>query len=679
MKQLITTALLLIASLHLQSQSPIAVNDTFDIFLMDDTVTFNLVKNDISQSGNPFYLYQALGSISHTDSTATYYLPYLTHFKKSGVVFYKNYTILDTTNGQQLVGTGAVYFNFHNHYFDTLDINNVSARINNNGNHFWNLVNQNHYKVPKWLDEDAIFCYSTWIGGLDVNGQLHLAADRYSDGQDFFPGPVSFGNVYNNIYDSAWNRVWKINKTDIDYHKSHWWITGYQAPEVILKWPGNGNTLLGQADQLAPFYDLANNGIYEPMAGDYPLIKGDQAVFFIQNDARRLHTATQGSNMGIEIHGMAYAFNCPEDSALMYTTFLHYDIYNRSTMTYHDTYMGVFVDTDLGYAWDDYVGCDIPRNSFYTYNGGLVSSKSIALSTTLLAGPYMDPDNIDNPNTDAFGNPLCDLSINGLHFDDGIIDNERFGMNSFVYFSNCASGPTCDPNNAAEYFGLLRCIWKDGVHMKYGGNGHPNSGSTMTDCRFMFPDLSDFCNWGTDGVQPPGYMTGAGGAGLIWNEEGVGNPPDDRRGVMSFGPFNFNPGQKQELDVAFVYGRDWVDTSLWSGIVSLNNRIDQIHNYFRLDTTPCGGTFTAIKKPYANPKTLKLYPVPSDNELNIEFENTSGKAKYTILGLAGNTVSAGSLQNRNVNRISLANLKPGIYLFVIKDGNNLLNQKFIKN
>ncbi|MCX6269668.1 MAG: T9SS C-terminal target domain-containing protein, partial [Bacteroidetes bacterium] len=339
---------------------------------------------------------------------------------------------------------------------------------------------------------------------------------------------------------------------------------------AILTWPGNGNVALGQSAQLAPYYDLNNNGVYEPMLGDYPLIRGDQAVFFIQNDNRRLHSETTGDKLGVEIHGMAYAFDCQDDSALVYTTFLHYDVINRSNNTYHDTYFGTFTDTDLGYAWDDYVGCDVGRGSFYCYNGRNIDGSGKpdeygafppAISTTVLGGPYLDPDNLDNPKTDTIGNQLCDLSINGLFFEDGIQDNERYGMSKFVYTTNCSSGPTCDPSNAPDYYKIMRGLWKDSTHMMYGGNGHPNSGATGPDCSFMFPDLSDFCNWGTNGIQPIGYETGSGGNGPSWTEANVSNLPDDRRGTISMGPFTFLPGATQELDIAFVWARQYTDSS----------------------------------------------------------------------------------------------------------------------
>jgi hypothetical protein len=682
MKNIVTILLSLWVSLYCfsQDQPPMAVNDTFDIYLLDDTVTLNLTKNDYSQDGHPFFLYQAPGSINFTDSTATYFISYSGNFRYNGIRTFQTYVILDTVNGVQLAAQGYIHLRFHNPYYDTLDINRVRARINNNGNHFWDLENSNLYNVPKGSNDKALFCYATWIGGLDENNQLHVAADRYGGfGQDFFPGPVSFANAYNNTYDTLWNKVWKINKTEVDYHKSHWWVTGYQPPAAILNWPGNGNTALGQAAILAPFHDANSNGIYEPMTGDYPLIKGDQSVFFIQNDNRRLHTETQGASLGIEIHGTAYAFNCEADSALLYTTFLHYDIYNRSATTYHYTYLGNFVDTDLGFAWDDYIGCDVSRGSFYGYDGHVSTTKATAISTTILGGPLIDPDNLDNPNLDQFGNIICSNNINGDHFADGIVDNERYGMTSFIYFTNCASGPTCDPQNAAEYYNLLGCKWKDGIHMKYGGNGHPNSGSTLIDCNFMFPDLSDFCNWGTDGVQPPGYITGAGGSGVSWTEENVGNPPDDRRGATQMGPFTFHPGDKQELDIAFVWARDWSDSLPWSAVQLLKTRIDQVHSYYHQDTTPCGGTFTGFAEAHHHQKNLKIYPVPASDQLNIEYENLSGRARYMILGIAGNVVASAYLTKGNLSQISLGDLHPGIYLLVIKDDNRLINSKFIKN
>ncbi|MCX6269671.1 MAG: hypothetical protein NTU44_00340, partial [Bacteroidetes bacterium] len=600
---LFTGIVLLSSAAFSQGNPPVALADTFQVYLLDDTLSINVINNDYDPDGDAFRVISATGAVSHTDSTVSVAFPYDFYHKFSGVIPFGSYTIYDSVHQES--GTAVLYANCHNNFFNTLDINKVSARINNNGNHFWNLKDTPQYYIPKGTMKTALSSFSFWIGGMDVNDQLHLAADRYgSRGQDFWPGPATNGAFYNNIFDSTWNKVWKVSRSEIEYHQSHWWLAGYTPRQSILTWPGNGDPAKGQSALLAPFIDMNNNGIYEPILGDFPLIRGDQTVFFILNDTRRLHTETNGLSLGLEIQGMAYAFDCPSDSALQYTTFLHYDIFNRSTYTYFDAFLGAFVDVNLGHPSDDYLGCDVGRGSFYCYNGNEIDGSGEpeaygafppAISVTILGGPYLEADNLDNPDTNFSGNPLCDYSINGLNFGDRVPDNERFGMTAFTYTNNCSIGPTCDPSNATEYFHLMQGIWKDDVHMQYGGNGHPNSGATGPDCRFMFPGLTDSCNWGTDGIQPIGYQTGAGGSGNIWTEAQAGIPPGDRRGIVSMGPFTFQPGVKQELDIAFVWARQYTDSSATAVIPLLQSCIDQIRSYFVNDSIPCGGSFQGIQ------------------------------------------------------------------------------------
>src|ERR1043165_9051596 len=75
--------------------------------------------------------------------------------------------------------------------FNYLDINNVKARINNGGDMWWDLMNEAKYVVPKTGNVSSLFAGALWIGGLDVQGNLHVAAQTYrQNGNDFFPGPL---------------------------------------------------------------------------------------------------------------------------------------------------------------------------------------------------------------------------------------------------------------------------------------------------------------------------------------------------------------------------------------------------------------------------------------------------------------------------------------------------------
>jgi len=560
---------------------------------------------------------------------------------------------------------------------DTISINNISARINNNGNLFWDHIGYSIlFNVPKGSLTGTIFNTTLWVAGLDSVDTLHVAAETYDQrGHDFWSGPIS--NVYDSAYDAKWDNVWKIKKTDIDYHLAHCWQPGYVPSQALLNYPGNGDTSLVQTKIIAPFYDWNHDGVYNPYAGDYPLIKGDEAIVFIINDARKPHTESGGNKIDLDIVGMAYAFACNDDSALWNTIFLNYKISNRSQNIYHDSYIGLFSDLDLGFANDDYMGCDVQRGSFYAYNGrnidGYGQSNAYgahppAQSVTFLAGPKIAGDGIDNP----LGQ--CNEDYNGYGFGNGIIDDERLGLSKFIYFNSSGAGNpwyTGDPAIPKDYYCFLQGKWKDNIQMSYGGNAYIGMGASYgPDCNYMFPGNSDTCNWGTSGLAPNGPK--------YWTETTAGNQPDDRRGLGSSGPFTFYPGDTQELDVALVFGRNYTDTNASAAIPIIQQRIDSVKKYFANDKTPCGGSFSSIiNHQQINPQ-IKIYPNPSDNFITIEISAFAGAAKYEMFDMVGRTVNSGSLKSSGKDRINISNLSKGLYFLNITDGKNKFSRKFIK-
>jgi hypothetical protein len=300
------------------------------------------------------------------------------------------------------------------------------------------------YRVPANTNTTTIFTSVPWIGGLDANGDLHLAAERYrSFGADYYCGPIRDTSVQTAIQDSIWNRVWKISKAEISYHKNHYLYSNYTPIDAIANWPAMGDTAIGQAKYIAPFVDVDNDGIYNPMSGDYPNIKGDQSVFMVFNDSRSSHKETGGDPMGVEFHAMAYAYDCPIDTALSNTIFIHYEVVNRSNNTYHDTYFSLFTDLDIGYAYDDYIGCDTVRNTYYGYNG------------TSIDGLGMN-------------------SHYGAHPPAQGITSLSTSLDYFLVFNNTgtANQMTQDPYTAAEYYLNMQGLWKDTTYITFGGSGY---------------------------------------------------------------------------------------------------------------------------------------------------------------------------------------------------------------
>lgn len=652
-------------------------------------VSFNVLINDVNLSVKNIFISRiecdnpVFGFCEFTDSVITY-CPYHSHPGSIDTVKY--YIKYDNA----LIESDSAYlciWVLNSHAYDSLTVNNINAGVSNCGLLFsrYGYAEYNnsieytgpHFEVPKGSGKHTIFCNSLWIGGKN-NDSIFLAAEIYrGNGFDFWSGPVS--DIYDLSYLQQWNRVWKLTNDTIQYHLTHFNDNGYIIPEPVLTWPGNGNVQYGQAAKLAPFLDQNNNNLYEPELGDAPLIRGDEAVFFIFNDDKFTHTGSEGLKMQLEFHAMVYGFNST-DSVLNNTVFVHYDIYNRSNREYDSTYVGIFTDFDIGDPWDDYIACNVEGGYFYCFNGdsidgngqpGTYGSHPPVQSVSIIGGPYLDPDGIDN----AGG--VCDMSINGINFQDSIIDNERMGMTGFMRLFSYSYWAMTSPVNPYEYYNFLKGIWKDSINLKYGGNGHPQTGSTDVDCKFMYPAETDPCNWGTFGLQPPGYITGPGGTGILWTEENVGNSPYDRRGLGIMGPFTFEPGAKQELDIAYVFARDYNPNDTSASI----NKLKEYNQILREMVTNDSIIYfpdyhVGFSEKNFNKKILHIYPNPAESFITLN--GTMLKGALMIRSVQGSEVFACNLGPASQHKIDISSFNSGMYIITLISESELYIGKFIK-
>lgn len=501
--------------------------------------------------------------------------------------------------------------------FRYLDINNVNARINTGGDMWWDLPGGigAQYFIPKEGTATSLFSGSLWIGGLDINQQLKLAAVRYRQvGNDYWPGPLTIDGTasVDESTCSKFDKHFVMTRAEVDqfleYQNSEnptLEFPDYSIPQSILEYPAHGDISKNQSYYLAPFRDVDGDGDYNPNQGDYPyyditnelcplnfsgdpnyvpqvtmeeqmmgtvrgsilvdqVLKGDETLWWVFNDKGDFHSETQGASIGFEIRAQAFGFATNDEINNM--TFYTYEIINRSSFTLTETFFSPWVDTDLGYAWDDYVGCDVGRGLGYCYNGAAVDGSGEvesygdqppAIGVDFFQGPYIDPDDRDNPkytgDCSILNSPFewDPMAINGVNFGNDIVDDERFGMRRFVYHNN-SGGPQGDPSIAPEYYNYLRGFWKDNTRMLYGGNAHSNSNAVGPECDFMFPGDSDPCNWGTGGTPPNG---GFNQNGVYWTEETADNNPDDRRFMQSAGPFTLEPGAVNYITVGIPWAR----------------------------------------------------------------------------------------------------------------------------
>lgn len=504
-----------------------------------------------------------------------------------------------------------------------LEYNNVRTRVETGG--LWWQDRQNgvaDYEVPRGSNSYAIYAGGLWLAGTDVNGQLKAAVSLFGQGVDYYTGPLNVDGTAE-IDESrcdAWDRFFATSRAEVaefvlfnnsdEEQRAELFPNGYQVPEGIQNWPGNGlanstpedNLLLD--DRLAPFVDVNGDGIYDFRDGDYPFydlgaslnsaisdtslindegvvdcrapredrsesasrpLFGDQNYWWIFNDKGNLHTESNAPSIGMEIHGQAFAFATNDEVNDM--TFYNFELINRSTFTLTDTYFASYVDADLGFPGDDYVGCDVGRGFGYCYNGDDedqdfqgqtgYGTTPACIGIDFFEGPFQDADGINNAVGIGPGQAL-----NGLgYFDpndpepDLRVDNERFGMRRFVYY-NIGGGPNGDPNLAIHYYNYMRGIWQNGQPMSHGGNGLNSPGVEGIPTAFMFPGDSDPLHWGT---------VNDAGVAIIpdntnWTEDNPGggedaNPPGDRRFLQSAGPFTLEPGNVNDITVGVVFGQ----------------------------------------------------------------------------------------------------------------------------
>ncbi len=486
---------------------------------------------------------------------------------------------------------------------------------------------------------------SLWIGGLDAGGQLKLAAQTYHQGGvDFWTGPLSTADATtNSVTVNQYNRVWKINQSDIDafitnYANGNVQNGSYIIPSSILNWPGNGDISQNQDSQLAPYFDTNGDYVYEPTAGDYPVIKGDQAIFTVFNDSYSTH-GSGGAPIGVEVRLLAYAYGTgtlvANNPYLNYTTFYNYKIINRSAFTVNNVYTGLFNDSDIGNYADDYVGCSVTKAYGYTYNNPAVTSNDPAVGIAQTKGPYNMTNGIDD---------------NG----DGQTDElwEQMSMTNFMFFNNSLPGvpiQTTDPANATEYFQYMNSIWKDGTHLTCGGNGYGGS----LPINYAYPLDT--------------YTAGPCGA-ATWSEGDAGS---DKKFVMSSGPYTLQPGAYEEVEYAFIASFDSINHN------PLGN-LDASVQSLRLANSATV-TVTGIKENTINGDYI-LSPNPTQGILTIEATKAvNDLVKIEVMDVFGKVLLSQEQNNFSTVSMDVSNLSSGIYFAKFSSSNKQVTKKFIKN
>ena len=180
-------------------------------------------------------------------------------------------------------------------------------------------------------------------------------------GKDWLLGPVSNDYILPS-YQNKYGHLFKVTKAEVEAHKLNFNTTGYVAPSSILDWPGNGNTYAGEALTLAPFYDVNNNGSYEPYQGDYPEIPGDECLYLIQREP----VSPGYGGMGLELHRFIYTIN-DNSYENQNTVYQHRSLINRGSVMLDSVQFSFLSDLDVGDENFNQAAFDSTGNAFYAF------------------------------------------------------------------------------------------------------------------------------------------------------------------------------------------------------------------------------------------------------------------------------------------------------------------------
>ncbi|MEO1450182.1 MAG: hypothetical protein AAFV07_11680 [Bacteroidota bacterium] len=462
------------------------------------------------------------------------------------------------------------------------------------------------------------------MAGKDPLGQVRAAGQQIPGfTPDFQPGPIS--QQYDSSHTSRYDRVWKITADSLAYHIASWNLPGYVMPEAIATWPAHGDTMLGEARDLAPFVDVDSNGWYQPEMGDYPEIRGESAVFFMANDERSPQYSG-GNPIRLEVQGMVYAFGAKVDTAFFETVFVHYRLINRNSADLTDTYMGFLTDFDIGNWLDDHVGTDVGRNMAYGYNGDDVDETWAGQGSHQVYGQSPPAQGIvfmNRPLTSSLVYAVAEAdSILGLALGDELIYNN------------------------------LQGLWADGTPMYYGGDGH-------------------------QGVRPTLHMyDGFPERDLGWTDV---EDPGERDMVTATGPFTFEAGKAVCIDVAFPFARSENGDYLES-VEILRDRVDWLQGIYDIQNFACRPEPEQTSTPPTTSNSeleatsrFRLHPNPvTDKAWLYGADPWKGKVTAILYDLQGHQLKSWQWAvGQEKHMLDLESLPFGTYLLQVIQGTDL--------
>ncbi|MGE5498478.1 MAG: FlgD immunoglobulin-like domain containing protein [Syntrophothermus sp.] len=523
-----------------------------------------------------------------------------------------------------------------NDNYNYIDINQIMMYVSNNGNGSHDPKTYNGglywpggYKATQTaVFEDGLIWGGIINGDTCVNGNTHRqglqAGKILSDGKADDPGLPKY-------------RVYKIRR---DWETLPAGAERDQLQKDYNEWPVSDG---------APWVDVNKDGIYT--AGvDRPHFIGDEVLWYVANDMDSVRTLrTYGKKpIGLEEQCTVYGFN--KSDSLGNMVFKKYKIINKGKNTIKDMYLAWWSDTDLGYAADDYAGCDTLLSMGYCYNGSssdkTYGNPAPAVGYALLQGPKVT-------------GTASDSALFSLKWVKGY---KNLPMTSFVFYA-CGNTYYCEPSSGTP-IGSIQYYRNFQGLMSLDGKPYIDP-ITKLATKFVLSG---------DPVSGKGWYEGRGWPqGLLSGDRGL---------LMTSGSFNMAPGDTQEVTIAVMLGRG---SSTVNSVSVIKSMAAYAQSFFRSPAAitnvdheilpPCGYSLEQNYPNPFNPSTTIEYEIPAGGSVTLVIYDAAGRMVKTLneeYSSAGRYNAAWDGTDNEGKKLS-----SGIYIYQLKTKKYISAKKMI--
>ena len=542
-----------------------------------------------------------------------------------------------------------------------MDINNITSWVGNDGFHNWIVGGSWNGAYPNGLFIGSVFSEGIVWGGLvsDVNEPVVRVN----------------GNTWGSGC-SPYTRLYRIRPDfltgNLDQDASNFFnipigqVTQNQIDELRQQYQTDWNEW--PANEGAPFKDVDENGIYDPLV-DIPGVSGSSQTLFIKYDDDQV--PLYGSlAIGLEVTETYWAYSA--SGSLGNIIFKKINILYVGTPatppgSYIDSmYICQWADPDVGTSTDDFAGCDTTLNLGYSYNANPTDDVYLNAGLNPPAVGYSFLHGV----AEYTGNFNDSAIINfewkhGYKYVNLKSDGTPVPMSSFIYIA--AGGTWQDPaffyTGTLEFYNLMRGKRPDPPYP--AADPFPSS-------------VADYTPYGCF------LLTGdpVAGTGKI---DGSLDAPGDRRIVSVSGPFHLELGKSAEVVIGLVagLGNDYLNSitklkentfvadTAFLGLVKsgqvlvVNVKSDDQNNQIPENFI----LYQNYPNPF-NPTTTIAYQIPERDFVTLKVYDILGREVATLVN---EEKPAGTYEVQFAGR----GLTSGIYFYQLKSGNYLETKKMI--